>query len=147
MPGLTMTNETIFLIVNIAVLPGWALLLLAPKWRWTQRVAMVTIPVLLALAYIALFIANFNGLHLNFKSLGAVEYAFQNPGAVLAGWVHFLAFDLFVGAWIVRDARRLKIVHLAVIPCLLVTFLMGPVGLLIYLILRTGLRRGAETRD
>lgn len=142
-----MKNETIFLLVNIAVLPGWLMLLLAPKWRWTQRVAMVTIPILLALVYIALFIVNFNGLHLNFKSLGAVEYSFQSPGLVLVGWVHFLAFDLFVGAWIVRDARRLKLLHLAVIPCLLLTFLMGPVGLLIYLVLRTGLRGGADTRD
>jgi SNF family Na+-dependent transporter len=66
---------------------------------------------------------------------------------VLLGWVHFLAFDLFIGAWMVRDARRLKILHLAVIPCLLVTFLLGPVGLLTYLVLRTGLRRGAEQRD
>ncbi len=142
-----MRNETIFLLVNIAVLPGWALLLLAPKWRWTQRIAMFTLPMLLAVAYIALFIVNFNGLHLNFKSLAAVEYLFQNPGLVLSGWVHFLAFDLFVGAWMVRDSRRLKILHLAVIPCLLLTFLMGPVGMLIYLVLRTGLRRGADSRD
>ncbi len=142
-----MSNETIFLIVNIAVLPGWALLLLAPKSRWTQRFAMVVIPALLAVIYIALFVANFNGMHLNFKSLAAAEYSFQAPGMALIGWVHFLAFDLFVGAWIVRDARRLKILHLAVIPSLLLTFLMGPVGLLIYLVLRGGLRRGAEARD
>ena len=142
-----MKNETIFLVGNLLVLPSWALLLLAPRWRWTQRVAMITLPILLAIIYIALFIANFNGLHLNFKSLAAAEYAFQNPGMVLAGWVHFLAFDLFVGAWIVRDARRVKILHLAVIPCLLLTFLMGPVGLLVYLVLRGGLRRGVESRE
>ena len=142
-----MRNETVFLIVNIVVLPGWALLLLAPAWKWTQRIAMVTLPMLLALAYIALFIANFNGLHLNFKSLAAAEYSFQTPGMALVGWVHFLAFDLFVGAWIARDARRLRILHLAVIPCLLLTFLMGPVGLFVYLVLRGGLRRGAENRE
>ena len=142
-----MKNETGFLLVNLAVLPGWALLLLAPKWKWTQRIAMFTTPMLLAVAYIAVFIANFEGLHFTFKSFDAVVYLFHTPGMVLAGWIHFLAFDLFAGAWMVRDARRLRILHLAVIPCLLLTFLMGPVGLLIYLILRTGLRRGAENRE
>ncbi len=141
-----MSNQVLFLICNTAVLPGWLLLLLAPRWRWTQRITMFTLPMLLAAAYVWLFIANFEGLHTNF-TLGAVEYQFHSQGLVLAAWIHLLALDLFAGAWMVRDARRLKILHLAVIPCLLMTFLMGPVGLLIYLSLRTGLRRGAETRE
>ncbi len=142
-----MSNDTIFQICNTAVLPGWILLLAAPKWRWTLRIAMFTMPALLAIAYIWVFIANFDGLHADFYSLGAVTYLFQKPGMALAGWIHYLAFDLFVGSWMVRDARRLRIVHLAVIPCLMMTFLFGPVGLLMYLSLRTGLRRGAETKE
>ncbi len=56
---------------------------------------------------------------------------FENPYLLLAGWVHFLAFDLLVGAWEVRDARRVGITHLLVVPCLLLTFMAGPVGLLL----------------
>jgi hypothetical protein len=138
-----MSNEIIFRICDLLVLPGWALLFLAPKWKWTIRLAMYTIPVLLAIAYLWVFIANFESLHAGIVSLGAVEYMFHSPGMILAAWIHYLAFDLFVGAWMVRDSRRLRILHLAVIPCLIVTFLFGPVGLAVYLLLRTGLR-GAD---
>jgi Mn2+/Fe2+ NRAMP family transporter len=67
---------------------------------------------------------------------------FTSPVAATAGWIHYLVFDLFVGAWQVRDAQRRGITHLAVIPCLVLTLLAGPVGLLLYLALRTGMRRG-----
>ncbi len=136
-----MKLETLFLICNLVVLPGWAALLLTPRWKWTQRLAMFYAPALLTLAYLGLFIANFEGLHANYQSFGAVQYAFHSPGLVLAAWIHFLAFDLFVGAWMSADARRLAIPHLAVIPCLVLTFLFGPAGLLLYLILRSGLKR------
>ncbi len=142
-----MTDQTLFVLCNCAVVPAWVLLLVAPHWRWTYRLAMFTLPMLLAALYIWLFIASFEGLHVNFLSLGAVQYALRSPAVVLAAWIHFLTFDLFVGAWMVRDARRMRIVQLAVIPCLLLTFLMGPVGLLIYLSMRSGLRRSADAQD
>jgi hypothetical protein len=66
---------------------------------------------------------------------------FTSPYATLVGWVHYLVFDLFVGAWEVRDARRREIPHLAVVPCLVVTLMLGPVGLLAYLTLRFALKR------
>jgi hypothetical protein len=83
-------------------------------------------------------------LHASFTSFSAVEYFFHTPGAVLAAWIHYLAFDLFVGAWMVQDARRRRILHLAVIPCLMLTFVLGPAGLLIYFLLRTGLRGSVD---
>jgi hypothetical protein len=61
---------------------------------------------------------------------------FDNPQIALAGWVHYLAFDLFIGGWEVRTAQREGIPHLAVLPCLVLTFLFGPVGLLLFLGLR-----------
>ena len=61
---------------------------------------------------------------------------FTSPEIALAGWVHYLAFDLFVGAWEVRTARREAIPHLLVLPCLVLTFLFGPVGFLLFLGLR-----------
>ena len=75
------------------------------------------------------------------RRLGAVRALFADDRALLAGWTHYLAFDLFVGSWEVRDAQRVGVHHLLVAPCLLLTFLLGPVGLLLYFALRAGLRR------
>jgi hypothetical protein len=67
-----------------------------------------------------------------------------NPALLLAGWVHYLAFDLFVGCWEVRDARELGISYYLVVPCLICTFLFGPAGWLIYFLLRTIARRAID---
>ncbi len=74
-------------------------------------------------------------------SLGGVMALFSSPHIMLVGWVHYLVFDLFVGAWEVRDARRRSIHHGMVVPCLFLTLMVGPVGLLAYLVLRWTLRR------
>ena len=139
-----MSNERIFILCNAAVVPGWLLLAAWPRWKWTQRICAVIIPIILAVAYLTLFVVNFNGLHGGFPSLAAVAYLFQKPETLLAAWIHFLAFDLFVGSWEVRDARRVKVPHLAVIPCLLLTFVLGPVGLLAYYMVRSAMRHGVE---
>jgi hypothetical protein len=68
---------------------------------------------------------------------------FENHWLLLAGWVHYLAFDLFIGAWQVRDSKALGISHLLVLPCLVLTFLFGPVGLLLYFLIRVACRRVA----
>jgi hypothetical protein len=81
-----------------------------------------------------------------FNSLAQVAVLFSSPYALLAGWIHYLAFDLFTGAWEARDAARLGISRWAVAPCLLLTFLFGPLGLSLYLLLKLAMRRsiGAE---
>ncbi len=135
-----MNNELLFRICNLAVLPGWILLFAAPNWRWTRRIAMFTIPPLLSIVYIYAFIASFEGLHADYTSLGMVQWILRTPGALLAAWIHFLAFDLFVGAWMVGDAKQRGILHLAVVPCLMLTFVLGPAGLLVYFGLRAGKR-------
>jgi hypothetical protein len=71
-----------------------------------------------------------------FGSLQEVTILFSDPNLLLAGWIHYLAFDLFVGAWEVRDAQRQGIHHLLVIPCLLATLMAGPAGLALYWLLR-----------
>jgi hypothetical protein len=76
-----------------------------------------------------------------FGSLEGVMLLFTSPHAVLAGWIHYLAFDLFVGAWEVRDARRHGLSHWMVVPCLALTLMLGPFGLLTYLVLRAALKR------
>ena len=133
MPG----PDALFSLASTAVLPGWLLLAFAPRWRHTARlVAAVVLPGLLGVLYVAVVAARWGGAEGGFSSLADVQKLFADPWLLLAGWVHYLAFDLFVGAWEVRDAARLGIPHLLVVPCLLLTFLFGPVGLLLYGIVR-----------
>jgi hypothetical protein len=72
-----------------------------------------------------------------FSSLSSVSRLFENPWALLAGWTHYLAFDLFIGGWEVRDAQRRGVRHLFMVPVLVLTFLLGPGGLLLYLLIRS----------
>ena len=137
-----MSPEQLFSLCGALVLPGWLLLVFLPRWRWAARlVCPVLIPLLLALVYLWLVATTFGRTPGDFGSLAGVSQLFQNPRALLAGWIHYLAFDLFIGSWEVRDARRAGIHHLLVVPCLLLTFMFGPAGLLLYFALRAGLRR------
>jgi hypothetical protein len=147
--GGTMADaETIFRVANLLVVPGWLLLTVTPRWRWGARlVGPVVIPAVLALGYVALVAARFGRGSGGFGSLAAVAALFADPYVLLAGWIHYLAFDLFVGSWEVRDAQRLGIPHLAVVPCLALTFLFGPTGLLSYLVVRSAVRRTLAVSD
>ncbi|HEX8504766.1 MAG TPA: ABA4-like family protein [Hymenobacter sp.] len=121
--------------------PRWALLVLAPRRRLTRAVVLSgTLPLLLAATYVML-IGYQTVAHPapggGFGSLGEVAALFREPWALLAGWVHYLCFDLAVGAWETRDAHRRGVPHWALVPCLAATFLLGPLGLLLY----SGVRR------
>jgi len=141
-----MTADSLFVVCNNAVLPAWILLLVAPGWVWTQRIVhAIWIPLLLGGVYAGLLFAGPDAPEgAGFSTLAAVMRLFTLPTAALAGWVHYLVFDLFVGAWQVRDARRLGLSHLWVAPCLLLTLMLGPVGLLTYLGVRA-VRAGVTT--
>ena len=143
-----MSPELMFMICNNGVLPAWLLLAAAPNWSLTQRVVhQVWIPMLLGAVYLFVMLTGPPGPEGgDFFSLGGVMTLFTNPYSVLAGWVHYLAFDLFIGAWEVRDAKRRGISHWFVVPCLFLTLMFGPVGLLAYLSLRLILLR-AVTLD
>jgi hypothetical protein len=137
-----MSLESLFSAASTLVLPGWLLLLLAPRLKWTARlVAPVLIPALLGILYLYLILTRFQGAEGGFGSLAEVRRLFGDEALLLAGWIHYLAFDLFIGSWEVRDAQRVGLSHLLVVPCLVLTFLFGPIGLLLYLGLRGGLRR------
>ncbi|HVF44850.1 MAG TPA: ABA4-like family protein [Pyrinomonadaceae bacterium] len=143
-----MSPEQIFSLCGALATAGWLLLVFLPRWRWTARlVCPVVIPTLLALVYLWLVATTFGRTPGGFGSLAEVSLLFRNPRALLAGWIHYLAFDLFIGSWEVRDARRVGLRHLLVVPCLVLTFLFGPVGLLLYFALRAGLRRGLAVGD
>ena len=137
-----MSPEQLFSLCGFLVLPGWLLLVFLPRWRWAARlVCPVIIPLVIALLYLWLILTTFGRTQGGFGSLAEVALLFQNPRALLAGWIHYLAFDLFIGSWEVRDAQRVGLHHLLVVPCLVLTFLFGPVGLLLYFVLRASIRR------
>lgn len=131
-----MNYNVLFQICNFAPLPGWLLLIFAPRWKWTQPVAAFFIPITLAVVYTALMAMNLLTAEGSFGSLAGVRQYFSVDAILLAGWVHYLAFDLFIGCWETRDAMRLGIPRAALIPCLVFTFVLGPVGLLLYFITR-----------
>ncbi len=121
------------------VLLGWLALALSPLApRLAQIVAGLAIPAILSVAYTALILVHWADAPGGFSSLADVMALFTDPPVALAGWLHYLAFDLLIGAWITRTARREGIPHLLILPCLVPTFLFGPAGFLAFLILRAG---------
>lgn len=140
-----MSADTLFFIANNAVLPAWLLLFVAPHWRLTQKIVhALWIPLGLAGAYAFAMLSGVGegpeGASL--FSLQGVMLLFASPWAALAGWLHYLAFDLFVGAWEVRDAKRLGLPHAFVCVCLFFTLMLGPLGLGLYALGRIATGRG-----
>lgn len=132
-----MTAEKIFSIANLIALISWLILIVAPRWILTRKVILSgAITLLLSVAYLVLIAIFFGKSEGGFDSLPNVMKLFTNEWTVLAGWIHYLAFDLFVGIWEVKDAQAKNISHWFVIPCLILTFLLGPIGFLLYSILR-----------
>lgn len=123
----------IFSIANLVVIAGWLSLAVFPRQRWARIVSAGVVPGLLAAAYVVIVASVWGESEGGFSSLADVARLFQNPWMLLAGWLHYLAFDLLVGNWIVRDARAHGIAHGWVLPLLLLTFLFGPSGWLAYL--------------
>ncbi|MBC8044660.1 MAG: DUF4281 domain-containing protein [Rhizobacter sp.] len=137
-----MTIEVLFSICNLLALAGWALLIFVPKWKGTTVIARSgLVPLLLATVYLVLIVVHFGRTEGGFGSLSEVAKLFRNENLLLAGWVHYLAFDLFIGGWESADAEKHGVPHLAVVPCLVLTFLFGPVGLLCYFAVRTAVTK------
>jgi len=137
----------LFQIANLAALAAWIALVASvflPRWRaavWTAT--GLGVPLLFAVAYGLLLALHWTSEG-GFGSLAEVQALFQVPGLLLAGWLHYLAFDLFVGTWIARDAAARRVPAGALLPCLALTFLAGPLGLLLYGLVRLlGRRRDA----
>jgi hypothetical protein len=129
--------DWIFALANPVALVGWLGLALFPGRKVVvDLISGLIIPALLGVAYAGLIGAFFAGAEGGFSSLADVRLLFASDGLLLAGWLHYLAFDLFVGAWEVRTARAEGIPHWLVLPCLALTFLLGPIGFLAFLIVR-----------
>ncbi len=143
MTSLLTTPDQLFRIANGVALLAWiALWCSPPAARWTRPVWRITgraVPLALALLYAALLGMYWRGEG-GFGSIEEVHQLFDVPGALVAGWVHYLAFDLFVGTWIAQRGAQLGIGHVWLVPVLVLTFAFGPLGLLAFVLLRA-LRR------
>ncbi|MCG8573120.1 MAG: DUF4281 domain-containing protein [Spirochaetes bacterium] len=132
-----MIHEIIFKIANFAVLPAWLLLIVKPHSKVTRIVVFSYIfPFFLGICYLALMIINIGKSNGSFTSLADLGLLFQNPATLLIGWIHYLAFDLMVGSWISQNANQNQIKHVFIIPCLILTLMAGPIGLVVYLIIK-----------
>ena len=139
-----MTPEALFSAGNSVALLGWIVLVVSvclkrPAFAHADKVPGIVIPVLLAVLYIgALGTGMANGPEGGgFDSIEGVRILFGDDRLLLAGWVHYLAFDLLVGTWIAINARTQPVPRLLVLPCLFCTFMFGPAGWLLYMTLRT----------
>lgn len=133
----------VFNAVNLLALIAWVALILLPRWPALLSAVLYLGVGLLCLVYACGLIGVVSGLIPNpdgggadFTSIAGVRAIFGSDAGVTIGWTHYLAFDLFIGLWIVRDADAKDVSRLVQAPILLATFMAGPLGLLIWLILR-----------
>jgi hypothetical protein len=132
-------SETLFHVSNILVLPFWLLMIVLPHWRWTQRVIgspWIAAPT--ALVYAVLVLPNAATLlpTLAQPTLAGIAALVGTSEAAAIAWAHFLTFDLLAGRWAYLDSRARKISAWIMAPVLLLTFLLGPLGFLLYLLVR-----------
>ena len=133
-----MSPDAVFQVANLLVMPQWLLMIVAPRWSVTQwLVRTLLIPALLAVLYT--YYIFLGGSKLDFQSfstLAGVKSLFSQGGAVLAGWIHYLAFDLVAGTFVWRDSQAKAIPHGFIVLPLFFCFMLGPVGLLLYWLIR-----------
>mmetsp|Transcript_38930 Transcript_38930/g.70241 ORF Transcript_38930/g.70241 Transcript_38930/m.70241 type:complete len:271 (-) Transcript_38930:221-1033(-) len=137
------SSADLFPIQNLSML-SWILLLLFPRWKRTKHLALVA-PAITAALYAAvvghlllplLKAGKASSLGADFSSLAGIMQGFATKDGAFAGWLHYCVFDPLIGLGMVLDSQRLSISHFFVVPCLLLTMFFGPVGFLVYLIIR-----------
>src|SRR5689334_11477963 len=132
-----MSPDQVFAAANAVAALSWLLLAVLPGRRWvTDLVTGRAVPALFAILYVAIIATSFGGAEGGFSTLGGVATLFANRWLLVAGWLHYLAFDLLTGTWESRDARERGVPHLVLLPCLFLTFMFGPAGWLLYLAVR-----------
>ncbi|KEQ07014.1 ABA4-like family protein [Pseudorhizobium pelagicum] len=125
--------ETLFSLASTAALGGWLLLIVLPRWQLLIASLRYGLIGWLALAYsVLIFVFFFRIDGAGFGSIGAVRAIFSSDAGLVAGWIHYLAFDLFVGIWIAQEADQRGYNRLLQAPILVATFLFGPFGLLLF---------------
>jgi hypothetical protein len=133
-----MIYETIFNVFNTGILFFWLALMVFPKSKFTQKITdFPWVPLVIAFGYIYFLSTTEGTFSADFSSLSGLTQMFQNanPQGVAAGWLHYLAFDFWVGCWMLKDSQKKQIKHVFVLLPMLCTFMLGPVGIIIYSLL------------
>ena len=132
-----MNPDVLFSLANAWILPAWLLLAFAPRWKYTPYIVILGGVIPLAVCYSFLLFTSISAMDMDtFASLDNISNAFSSKKALLTGWVHYLAFDLFVGFSITYDGLKQRIPAIARIFALFFTLMSGPFGLLLYFIIR-----------
>jgi hypothetical protein len=144
-------HDVVFYACNAVALFGWLVLIAFPRARLAEWLARTMLPsLLIAGAYSALVLVTLvtGGSEGDFFSLDGVRRLFDDRTVLTAAWIHYLAFDLAVGSWMWLRARELGLAHRWLVPCLLATLWLGPVGFLAFWAVKRGalsrLRPGGE---
>lgn len=139
-----MTPGLVFSMANMAALAGWAVLAAAIVFRrpaWRDLIAGRLVPSLFCALYAALIAFFWGSADGGFGSLGDVQKLFASPWMLVAGWVHYLAFDLMIGSHIAGKVEAEGMPRLVLAVLLPATFLFGPIGYLAFELLRPALGR------
>jgi len=139
--------ETIFQLSNLLVMPFWLLMVFLPHWGWTRRIlASLWVVVPAAILYAGLVLPNLLTLLplLANPELATIAALLGTPAGATVAWAHFLAFDLFVGRWAYLDSRHRSMTAWLASPALLLILMVGPLGLLVYLVLRRVTQRSLQ---
>mgnify|MGYP006111355039 CR=1 FL=1 len=133
-----LTSENIYLFANWGVVPFWLLLVIIPNHTITKFFChSVIAPLLLTIAYVyvakqIIYEGNiFEGFKL-YLGLDGLNEIYSNESLMLVFWLHFLAISLFIGSWIARDCERHMVPKILSIPCIVITYFTGPVGIVVY---------------
>src|SRR5215472_3029365 len=132
--------NAIFRLSNFLVLPFWTLMIVIPRWRWTERIMKsLLVSIGPALVYGTLVLPQLSVIWpaVARPTLGGVAQLLGSPSGATIAWVHFLAFDLFVGRWIYLDSQERRISSWLMAPVLFLTLMLGPAGFLFYLAVRS----------
>ena len=130
---LTLPLDAIFSVTNTTALVSWIVLILLPRALVLCKLVQVLAVGGLCVAYAVLIqLVFFSVQGGGFSSLAAVQRLFEVPEVALAGWIHYLAFDLFVGLWIAQRADAMGLSRWLQAPLLGVTFMFGPIGLMLF---------------
>ncbi|SDG87147.1 protein of unknown function [Lentzea fradiae] len=132
-------TTTLFDLTFLLIAPFWALMILAPKWSWTKKIAeshlIVLPPVVIYVVLVLPVLPEVLAL-VSRPELGPLaDFMATDTGAALV-WAHMLAWDLFVGRWMYLESRRLDVHPLVMAPVLVITILLAPAGLPLFLVIR-----------
>jgi hypothetical protein len=141
-----MSFVQLFSSASTLAMLGWFILVFLPRgWKWLNPIASMLIPLILSVLYSFLIARYFFSAEGGFDSLANVQQLFTYPAVALAGWVHYLAFDLFVGGVIAKQADEIELSRLIQAPILLLTCMFGPFGYLLFMLIKAAMLRFKST--